>query len=731
MTPEQRHNLARLIAPRHVAVIGGNDAAIAAEQCAAMGFEGPVWGVNPRRDELAGRPCFASVEALPEAPDAVFLAVPRGAAVETMAALAHRGAGGAVCYTAGFGELGAEGARLERELVEAAGDMALVGPNCYGLLNFVQGAALWPFAFGGKRVPRGVAIVTQSGMLGSNITMNRRSVPLAYVISAGNQAMLGIEDYLEVLVGDPAVAAIGLHVEGLRDVPRFAEAAIRALQAGVPIVALKSGTSEMGARLTVSHTGSLSGSDAAYQALFERLGIIRVDSPVMLLETLKLLSLAGVPEGRRLAAFTASGGDATLLADYAEELGLSFPQPSPAVAKEIARRLPEVATVSNPLDYTTPLWGHEAELTDLFGAALREGYDAALIVQDYPHPDIEFGKDSYLADSRAFIAATRAAGLPAAVVSGLPENIDRASREMIAAGGVAPLQGIKEAMIAVALAAAHGERRAQVAAEGGAGRLALPPPPPPAAGEAVLLDEWQGKQRLAAAGIPVPPGKLTNAADAPAAAEALGFPVAVKLVSADLPHKSEAGALRLGLKSAAEVAEAVAAIGGRGRRGGRRHRRVRRPPRARGRARHLPGGAHGGRSGRRAAGRCSPGRPVRAGHGARQRRHAGRADPRLAGAAVADRSAQRDAGAGRAQGVEAARRLARPSAGRHGGGRRGRARPGALRGGRARHPRRAGRQPAHGPAGGRGRGRRRRAAARARQRLNQAGCSHEFDDIGY
>ncbi|MEE8534781.1 MAG: acetate--CoA ligase family protein [Kiloniellales bacterium] len=559
MTPEQRHNLARLIAPRHVAVIGGNDAAIAAEQCAAMGFEGPVWGVNPRRDELAGRPCFASVEALPEAPDAVFLAVPRGAAVETMAALARRGAGGAVCYTAGFAELGAEGARLERELVEAAGDMALVGPNCYGLLNFVQGAALWPFAFGGKRVRRGVAIVTQSGMLGSNITMNRRSVPLAYVISAGNQAMLGIEDYLDVLVGDPAVAAIGLHVEGLRDVPRFAEAAIRALQAGVPIVALKTGTSEMGARLTVSHTGSLSGSDAAYQALFERLGIIRVDSPVMLLETLKLLSLAGVPEGRRLAAFTASGGDATLLADYAEELGLSFPQPSPAVAKEIARRLPEVATVSNPLDYTTPLWGHEAELTDLFGAALREGYDAALIVQDYPHPDIEFGKDSYLADSRAFIAATRAAGLPAAVVSGLPENIDRASREMIAAGGVAPLQGIKEAMIAVALAAAHGERRAQVAAEGGAGRLALPQPPP-AAGEAVLLDEWQGKQRIAAAGIPVPPGKLTNAADAPAAAEALGFPVAVKLVSADLPHKSEAGALRLGLKSAAEVAEAVAAI---------------------------------------------------------------------------------------------------------------------------------------------------------------------------
>jgi acyl-CoA synthetase (NDP forming) len=561
VTTERRHNLARLLAPRHVAVMGGNDAAIAAEQCAAMGFEGPVWGVNPRRSDMAGRPCFASVADLPEAPDAVFLAVPRGAAVETVAALARRGAGGAVCFTAGFGELGREGARLERALVEAAGEMALVGPNCYGLLNFVRGTALWPFAFGGRaRVERGVAVITQSGMLGSNLTMNRRSLPLAYVISAGNQAMLAIEDYLDVLVGDPAVAAIGLHVEGVRDVPRFAAAAIRALEAEVPIVALKAGTSEMGARLTVSHTGSLSGSDAAYQAFFDRFGIIRVDSPVMLVETLKMVSLAGVPKGRRLAAFTASGGDATLLADYAEELGLSFPQPSPAVTKELAARLPEVATASNPLDYTTPLWGREPELTDLFGAAFQGGYDAALIVQDYPHPDVGFGKESYLADSRAFMAATRAAGLPGAVVSGLPENIDRDSRAAMVAGGVAPLQGIKEAMVAVSLAAGHGERRAQILAEGGAARLALPPRPSASGGETVLLDEWRGKQKIATAGIPVPPGTLVEAAAAPSAAEALGFPVVVKLVSAALPHKSEAGALRLDLNSAAEVAEAVAAI---------------------------------------------------------------------------------------------------------------------------------------------------------------------------
>jgi acyl-CoA synthetase (NDP forming) len=355
MTAPPRHTLERLLAPRHVAFIGGNDAAIAAEHCRAMGFDGPVWGVNPRRQTLAGQPCFARVEDLPEAPDAVFLAVPRDAAIEIVDALRRKGAGGVVCYTAGYGELGDEGAALERSLVAAAGDMPLVGPNCYGLLNYVRGVALWPFAFGGGRIERGVAIVTQSGMLGSDITMNRRSVPLAYVVSAGNQAMLGVEDYLDVLVGDPAVTAIGLHVEGLRDVSRFSEAAIRALEAAVPIVVLKSGTSEIGRRLTTTHTGSLAGEDDVYQALFDRLGIIRVDSPVQLLETLKMLSLAGVPQGRRLAGFAASGGNVTLLADYAERLDLSFPPPSPSTEKQTAALLPEVATASNPLDYTTPL----------------------------------------------------------------------------------------------------------------------------------------------------------------------------------------------------------------------------------------------------------------------------------------------------------------------------------------------------------------------------------------
>ncbi len=558
MNQERRQNLARLLAPRHVAFIGGDDAAIAAEQCRAMGFNGPIWGVNPRRENLAGEPCVGSVEDLPVAPDAVFLAVPRDPTVEIVDGLRRLGTGGVVCFAAGFGELGDQGANLEEALVAAAGEMALVGPNCYGLLNYVQGVALWPFAFGGSRVERGVALVTQSGMLASDITMNQRSVPLAYVISAGNQAMLGIEDYLDVLIDDPAVVAIGLHVEGLQDVPRFGEAAVRALRAAVPIVVLKSGTSEIGRRLTVTHTGSLAGEDQVYQALFDRLGIIRVDTPAQLLETLKMLSFAGVPKGCRLAGFAASGGNTTLLADYAEPLGLLFPAPSSAAAENTAALLPEVATISNPLDYTTPLWGREAELTELFQTVLREGYDGALLVQDYPHPDLEFGKDGYLSDARAFITATHRAGLPAAIISALPENIDRSSREMMISGGIAPLQGIKEAMNAVAGAVLYGERRSRLL-EAGEAALRLCPAEP-MAGEVVTLSEWEGKQRLAAAGVPVPDGRVVDREMVPQAAEQLGFPVAVKMLSSCLTHKSDVGAVKLGLASSGEVAEAVTAI---------------------------------------------------------------------------------------------------------------------------------------------------------------------------
>ncbi len=559
----QRQNIQRLFAPKSVAFIGGSSAALAAEQCVNGDFKGPIWGVNPKRKELAGQPCYPSIADLPCAPDAVFLAVPASVAVETVAQLNERGTGGVVCYTAGFSELGEEGAALERKLIEAAGDMAFVGPNCSGILNFIKDAALWPFDHGGQSADKGVAIISQSGMLGNSISMNQRSLPMAYIISSGNQGQLSVEDFLDVLIDDPCVNAVGLYIEGLRDIPAFAAVAARALQVGLPIVAHKAGTSEIGAQLTVTHTGSLSGTDDLYDALFKRLGIIRVQSAVEMLETLKLLTIAGAPKGMRVAGLTCSGGDSTMLADGGEPLGLLFPQPSPTVAAELTELLPPIATVNNPLDYTTPLWGYEEEVKAVNKALFKEGYDSAILVQDYP---VSVGGDSfapYLADLRAFTAATREAGIPGVVCSIMPENLDHEVREIMIDAGIAPMQGITDALKALARSAEFGVLHQSIQQAGSIDHLALLPLPlalPPSSEMGKVLDEWEGKQTLADFGLPVPDGRLVTAEHAAQAGQEIGFPVVVKLVSSDLPHKTEAGAVKIGLNDKADVDQAITEI---------------------------------------------------------------------------------------------------------------------------------------------------------------------------
>jgi acyl-CoA synthetase (NDP forming) len=400
-------------------------------------------------------------------------------------------------------------------------------------------------------------MISQSGMLSSSLTFNQRSVSFSYVIGAGNQSILGIEDYLETLVGHPEVNAFGLYVETLRDIPKFTDAAIRALETNTPIVALKVGHSEIAARSTITHTGSLSGSSERYQALFERLGIISVATPSLLLETLKMVTFAGAPAGNRLAAFTCSGGDVAMLADSAEGTDVVFPEPSAAAQSDLARLLPEIATISNPLDYTTPLWGQETVLNRVFRSTLKDGFDAALLVQDYPPQALDEDRPMYLADARAFIEATRAAGIPGAICSTVPENIDVDARQFLLEQRVAPLQGVAEAVTAISGASKFGQKRKESIGQLDVMRLRLPGCDHK---ELQNYDEWESKQFLARFEIPVPDGRLASAAEAPAAAAELEFPVAVKFIHKDITHKTDLGALHLNLMTKDEVGDAVADI---------------------------------------------------------------------------------------------------------------------------------------------------------------------------
>lgn len=548
----RRANLRRLLRPRHVAFVGGRNLEVPLALCRRSGFAGQVWIVNPRERTLFGLPCHPSVAALPEPPDAAFVAVPREITVEVVRALAARGAGGAVCYAAGFAEVGGEGIALQRALVEAAGDLALVGPNCYGVINYVDGVAMWVSPFGGERAERGAALVAQSGNIALNLTMNDRSVPFSYMISAGNQAILGIADYVDALVEDPRVTAIGLYIEGLKDVPGFARAALKALGRGVPIVALKSGTSALGRQLTMSHTSSLAGDDRLYDALFARLGIVRVRSLPTLLEAVKLLSVTGAPPGNRVVAFTCSGGDSLMAADLAAELGLAFPPFAPAQAAELRTQLPDFATISNPLDYNTSLWGRREPLTRCFTTALAGEADFGLLVIDYLPGD----PDGQVACETAFDAlaeAGRVRGVKLGAVCTLPELLPPKARDGLIRRGIAPLQGLPEGLAALAGAVAwEGRRRALDKAS-----LQLPSLPPLPEGR-LLVDEWESKRMLAACGLRVPPARLVPAAEAAAAAAALGFPVVAKVGSPALAHKTEAGAVALDLRTPEAVEAAVA-----------------------------------------------------------------------------------------------------------------------------------------------------------------------------
>jgi len=555
MNATRLQNLRRLLRPRHVAVLGGRDAEVVAGECRRIGYDGPFWPVNPKRDSIGGFACFASIDDLPAPPDAVFVAVPREQAIESLARLNAMGAGGAVVYTAGFGEIGGDGVAMEAALVAAAGDMAVIGPNCYGLINYVDKVALWPFAHGGAFSGRGAAIITQSGMLSSDLTMAQRSLPLSYMMSVGNQSILRIEDFIETLVDLSEVSAIGIHIEGIKDACRFEAAARKALEKNIPLVALKTGTSAVGSALTVSHTGSLSGADEAYDAFFHRLGIIRVDEPALLLETLKFLTVAGVPSGRRLAALACSGGGATMVADSAERLDIDLPVPTNATERKLRSMLPLTATVSNPLDYTTPIWGMPEKTEPVFKTLFEDGFDAAVIIQDYPAAGLDESKIYYRNDSQSFINATQHRKLPAAVCSTIAENLDPETRAFLITNGVAPMQGIGDCLKSIAAAMNYGARRTTLMA-------GKEPPLTPAASvseAATTIDEAAAKAFLREIGIAVPESVVLDAVPK-SLPSGLSFPVAVKILSPDLTHKSEMGGVKLGVDNLDALAAVMASI---------------------------------------------------------------------------------------------------------------------------------------------------------------------------
>ena len=544
----------RLLNPRSIAVFGGAQAQEAIRQCDLMGYDGEIWPVHPKADEVLGRKVYRSVDELPGSPDAAYVGVNRNLTIDIIRGLAARGAGGAVSYATGFAEAGEEGSALTRQLLEASGDMALVGPNCYGLLNYVTGAMLWPDQQGGRRVDRGVAIITMSSNVGFNITMQRRGLPIAYMVSLGNRLKFDLDDAIKIFARREEVTAIGIYLEAMPDPKRFQEAVEVARELGKPIVAVKTGRSQIAQKVVVSHTASLAGSDVLVSALFDRLGVARVDSLEALVEALELLHVLGPLQGGRIGAMSTSGGDLTLLAD-ALTPDLTLPPLSEKVAEGLRAVVHERVGASNPFDYQMYTWDDDDANAEIFGAFLAEDFDIALCALDYPRAD-KCDQSTWGGAERGFVRATKATGTKGAVLATFTDTVSEPVAERLMEGGVAMLAGIDTAAAAIQAAVDVGTAWKRPPS------LPLLVAPFKADRDKVtVLDEAASKRMLAEAGVPVPQSRVVGSAEeAVAAAEELGFPVVIKALG--VAHKTDVGGVRLDLRSADEVMSSIAMMAG-------------------------------------------------------------------------------------------------------------------------------------------------------------------------
>lgn len=560
MRPALRRNFRRLLAPQRMAFIGGTQVERTLTTLRDREFAGEVHVVHPKRSEIAGYRCVPRIADIPSPPDAVFLAVNADATIRALDELRRIDAGGVVCYASGFAEIGEAGAERNRAFIQASGDMAVVGPNCYGLVNYVNHGSIWPSPFPVLETQRGAAVISQSGNVTGHIVSNGRSVPYSYLISAGNQAVLGFEDYIDGLVDDPNVTCLGLFMEGIRDVPAFARACLLARSKAIPVIVCRSGRSDLGAAMAASHTSSLAGRNEYYEALFARLGVIETETVPQFLEMMKIASLSAPLAGTRLAVSSSSGGDNGLAADYCSFAGLQLPPPTEAQVAAIQPLLPEFGHVSNPFDFTAGNWGNEKLLTPMLTTLLSGEVDAGMLVVDFAPAGSPYrGSPAHDAMDRALAAAGKAAGKPVYHASVNTGGITPEASQRMIAQGIVPLQGLHDAAQVIARWAAHGERVRRDAAGGGAAldRL-VPHAVPPLTGAPRTVNEADSKRRLAAHGLTVPDGRVLSRAELAGLPDvAFAAPMVLKALHDDLPHKTEAGGVALNLRGRAEILAAA------------------------------------------------------------------------------------------------------------------------------------------------------------------------------
>jgi len=560
ITPER---LRDFFAPRSIALVGASEtsgwARFIVAASSAVGYTGPLLPVHPRHDKIFGRPAVRTLRDLDEPADLAFILAPTEAVSTVIGDAGAAGVRNAVVLASGYREAGADGVQLEDSLIASAASHGIVvlGPNCLGFLNTGARAAPYALTVPLPLTAGPVGIALQSGALASVLLAFARAhaIGVSTVASLGNEAMITTADMLDYLVADEQTRVICMFLEEIGDPAAFSAAAQRADAAGKPIVALKAGASQAGQQAALAHTGAVAGNDAVVDAALRQLNLIRVSSVEELLTTAALLGYDRHPAGRRMGVLTASGGACDIIADRASAHGIEIPPFSAETTQAIAAQLPSFATARNPLDVTGYVLAN-ARTTTL--TAIDEALDVAVedpgldfvLFTGITLPDARPPDEAAagLLDARVDWIAARMASAPIPVIPIASTCVDLTgyARDLLGKHDIQLLGGIELAVQAIANALRWQDGRGQV-------RL-LPGRPPAPVGPATAWTESAARDLLTSAGIPVVPGRLARSADEAAeAARALGTPVALKISSAQVSHKSDIGGVLLNLSGDAAV----------------------------------------------------------------------------------------------------------------------------------------------------------------------------------
>jgi acetate---CoA ligase (ADP-forming) len=549
----------RVLKPKSIAIVGASADPRAfgnfvLQNLERFAYAGEIHLVSRSSQEINGRPCVNSVEALPRAIDLAVLCIPEAGVLDTVRSLGALGAGAAVIFASGYAEAGDEGRAKQEELarVAAEGGVALIGPNCMGFTNFEAGVpvtfeAIAPYPTGGRR---GVGVVAQSGAMAANLrdAFMGRGQPMTATVSTGNEANLGIEDYLAWFIADPQTSAIAVYAEQIRRPQLFLQLAREARAAGKPIVMLMPGKSARAREAAQSHTGALAGDHATASVLLSREGVVVVDSLDELFDTTTILARFPVPPAAGTAVMTASGAVKNITLDFAEDIGLTLPTLTEPTIKKLTELLPDYAVADNPLDYTTIGVRNPGLIGELIGTVLADPNIGSLVLSIMGGPSIaQRDKADHLVPALA--RATKPAVL---AVMGDNNRLEAFFTDAIAASGVPFFRSPDRALRACARVAAYGESlaRAGRARKDQPKAIPLPGAVPPNG----IFAEYQGKGWLAAAGLPVPKGGLATSIDeALRIAADIGYPVVLKAQASELPHKSDVGGVVVGLADAAAL----------------------------------------------------------------------------------------------------------------------------------------------------------------------------------